>query len=58
VHDLLALLQMHRRRGGDVLQYLMQLTGDPGSVNPEKRAAFAKKWAARMQRSQKETKLP
>jgi hypothetical protein len=56
--NLLALLRGHRRRGGDVVQYLTQLSRVPGtSMNPEKRAAFAKKWAARMQKSQKENEV-
>lgn len=51
VHDLLTIVRSYRRRGLGLEQRLGQLAQEPGClINPEKRAAFARKWARRMQR--------
>lgn len=49
-HSLMAIVRSWRRRGLDVKQRLEELVASPGcAINPEKRAAFARKWARRMQ---------
>ena len=50
VHNLLSIVRGDRRRGRSLEQRLAQLATEPGClINPEKRAAFARKWARRMQ---------
>lgn len=51
-HNLLAIVRSWRRRGEDIRVSLLEVSQAPGCmINPEKRAAFARKWARRMQRS-------
>lgn len=48
-HNLLAIVRGYRRRKVDLGAELCQLSTNPGCViNPEKRAAFARKWARRL----------
>ena len=48
--NLLEIVRSHRRRGLDVERYLAQIAVEPGClINPEKRSAFARKWASRLQ---------
>lgn len=49
-HNLLSIVRSYRRRGLILERHLAQLAVEPGcAINPEKRAAFARKWARRMQ---------
>lgn len=49
VHNLLSIIRSYRRRGADVVQELRRLAEYPEcAINPEKRAAFARKWARRL----------
>lgn len=49
-HNLLAILQMRRKRS-PILPLLLEIAHTPGtSIQPGKRAAFARKWAARIKR--------
>jgi hypothetical protein len=48
-HNLLAIVRGYRRRKVDLGAELRQLSTNPGcAINPEKRAAFARKWARRL----------
>jgi hypothetical protein len=50
VHNLLTIVRSWRRRGEDIRISLLEVSQAPGClINPEKRAAFARKWARRMQ---------
>lgn len=50
--SLLSILRSYRRRGGHLEGYLAEIRQNPGcAINPEKRAAFARKWACRIMRS-------
>ena len=48
--NLVNLVLMARKRGeSDLANYLHQLSRNPGTIiNPQRRAAFAKKWSARI----------
>lgn len=47
--NLLAILAGYRRRGVDLEAKLLEIARHPEcAINPEKRAAFAKKWARRL----------
>lgn len=51
-HNTLNLLKSVRRRKGTILNYLERLACDPGTVvNPKKRSALARKWAARIKQN-------
>lgn len=48
--NLLAILRSYRRRGVDLRKSLLKIARMPEcAINPEKRAAFARKWAARLE---------
>jgi hypothetical protein len=47
--NLMAILSGYRRRGKDLHRELIKLAQHPEcAINPEKRAAFARKWARRL----------
>lgn len=49
-HNLMALVRSRQRRGGNIAQALQELAQHPQcAINPEKRASFARKWAARVE---------
>jgi hypothetical protein len=49
--NLLAILAGYRRRGQDLESELLRIALHPGcAISPEKRAAFARKWALRLAR--------
>jgi hypothetical protein len=49
VSNLLGILKSRRRRGENLVQGLRELSKEPGClIHPEKRAAFARKWASRL----------
>lgn len=51
VHNLLFIVRSWQRRGIDLERALVGVIAEPGClINPEKRAAFARKWVRRMQR--------
>jgi hypothetical protein len=48
-HNLLVLVRSHLRRRANLVEELQKLAVQPGcAINPEKRAAFARKWARRL----------
>jgi hypothetical protein len=50
-YNLLALCEGQKRRGDLLLPFLLQVAANPGTlINPARRAAFARKWAARIKR--------
>ena len=51
-HNLLVIVQSYQRRKVDLAKELQKLAKDPGcAINPEKRAAFARKWSNRLART-------
>jgi hypothetical protein len=50
VHNLIVLVRSYQRRGVNLVEELEKLAVQPScAINPEKRAAFARKWARRME---------
>jgi len=48
-HNLQAILRSYRRRGLDLRRELRKIAANPEcAIHPEKRAAFARKWASRL----------
>jgi hypothetical protein len=48
-HNMLVLVRSYLKRRQDLVEKLQELAGSPGcAFNPEKRAAFARKWARRL----------
>jgi hypothetical protein len=48
-HNLLVLVRSFLRRNKDIVHELQKLANSPGcAINPEKRAAFARKWSNRL----------
>jgi hypothetical protein len=51
-HNLLVLVRSHLRRKVNLVEELQKLAVQPGcAINPEKRAAFARKWAQRLEQT-------
>jgi|688.fasta_scaffold03312_19 hypothetical protein len=55
-HNLMTLIRGNRKQGKDILVLLQNLENDPGTIiQPQKRSAFARKWAKRLQKQRGDT---
>lgn len=55
--SLLSSLKSYRKRGEDAVPYLDRVAASTGRVASSRRAAFARKWGARLRRQRKSQKV-
>lgn len=49
-HNLMSLIKSYMRQGKDIVQEFLRIADNPGTlINPNRRAALARKWAKRIQ---------